>query len=224
MKKPTYGSSLHYSGELGERYLSWQDSRGEINGILTARKFRKYDFSNQTILDFGAGAGHLLNSLNARNKIAVEINEAAHPHLLSKGLKVFQSLEEIPSSSVDTVISHHALEHVPFPIAALSEINRILKPSGLLVLWVPIDDWRTQKQFDSSDINHHLNTWTPQLLGNTLREANFLVSESSIEIVSEAWFPGFEKVYKVPGFHLACKIFSILKHRRELCAKVYKGV
>jgi SAM-dependent methyltransferase len=223
MKEPTYGSSLHYSGELGELYLSWQDSQGEVSGILTARKFRKYDFSNQAILDFGAGAGHLLHNLNARKKIAVEINEAAHPHLLSKGLKVFKSLEEIPSCSVDAVVSHHALEHVPFPIAALSEINRILKPSGVLVLWVPIDDWRSQKKFKSGDINHHLNTWTPQLLGNTLREANFLVSKSSIRIVSEAWFPGFQKFFKIPGFYLACKIFSMLKHRRELCAEVYKG-
>ena len=123
----------------------------------------------------------------------MEVNLGAHPKIKSKGLESAQSLEEIPSSSVDGVLSHHALEHVPFPIAALTEMHRILKPYGLLIIWVPVDDWRSQKRYDPTDINHHLNTWTPQLIGNTLSEANFLVNESSIRIVSHAWFPGFQK-------------------------------
>ena len=223
MKQPTYGTSLHYSGEQGDRYLSWQDAQGKISGVLNARKFEKFDFSEQTVLDFGAGAGNLLFNLNAKNKIAVEVNLAAHQQLLSKGLSVAQTLEEIPSSSVDVVISHHALEHVPFPIAALTEMHRILKPFGLLILWVPIDDWRSQKKFDPSDINHHLNTWTPQLLGNSLSEANFSVSDSSIRIVNHAWFPGFHRFYNFPGFNFACKVFSVLRHRRQLCVEVRKG-
>lgn len=224
MKQPTYGTSLHYSGEAGEKYFSWQDAHGRVSGILTARKFKKFDFSDKKILDFGAGSGNLLHNLNAKIKIAVEVNLAAHPLLRSKGLVVAQSLEEIPNSSVDVVLSHHALEHVPFPIAALMEMHRVLKPSGLLVIWVPIDDWRNQKKFDPADINHHLNTWTPQLLGNTLGEANFHISESSMRIVSRAWFPGFQIFYRFPGFDMACKIYSIIRHRREMCVEVYKTI
>jgi ubiquinone/menaquinone biosynthesis C-methylase UbiE len=222
-KPPTYGSSLHYSGLMGDQYLSWQDSQGKISGVVNARKFKKYNFSNLTILDFGAGTGNLLFNLRAERKIAVEVNLAAHPKILSKGLESAQSLEEIPSSSVDVVLSHHALEHVPYPIAALTEMHRILKPGGQLILWVPIDDWRSQKNYDPTDINHHLNTWTPQLIGNSLSEANFLVNESSIKIVTHAWFPGFQRFYKLPGFDFACVLFSLLRHRRQLSIEVSKA-
>ena len=103
-------------------------------------------------------------------------------------------------------------------------MHRILKPFGLLILWVPIDDWRSQKKFDPSDIDHHLNTWTPQLLGNSLSEANFSVSDSSIRIVNHAWFPGFHRFYNFPGFNFACKVFSVLRHRRQLCVEVRKSI
>lgn len=223
-KQPTYGSSLHYSGVMGDQYLSWQDSLGKISGVVNARKFKKFDFSHLTILDFGAGTGNLLLNLNAKRKIAVEVNLAAHPKIKSKGLESAQSLEEIPSSSVDVVLSHHALEHVPFPIAALTEMHRILKPSGKLILWVPIDDWRNQKKYDPTDINHHLNTWTPQLMGNSLSEANFVVNSTSIKIVTHAWFPGFQKFYRFPGFDFACKLFSLVSRRRQLCVEVSKAM
>jgi predicted SAM-dependent methyltransferase len=90
------------------------------------------------------------------------------------------------SSLADVVLSHQALEHVPFLIAALTERHRILTPFGLLIIWVPIDNRRSQKRYDPTDINHHFNAWTPQLMENKLSEANFLGSESSIRIVSHA--------------------------------------
>jgi hypothetical protein len=44
---------------------------------------------------------------------------------------------------------------------------------GSLLLCVPIDNWRHQRHYDPHDINHHLHTWTPQLLGNTLVDAGY---------------------------------------------------
>jgi len=129
-KIPTYGTSLHYFGESGQKYLKWQDFHGEINGIINARKFKKFNFQGCTVLDFGSGTGNLLNQINASIKIAVEVNPEAHPQIIKKGITAHASIEEIQSKSVDFVISNHALEHVPFPIQALREIWRILKPGG----------------------------------------------------------------------------------------------
>ena len=219
-KLPTYGTSLHYAGELGEQYLDWQDKLGVIGGVIDSRKFSEYDFSDSVVLDFGCGAGNLLHNLNCKLKIGVEVNIAAHPKIIAKGIQVSSTLEEIDSDSVDIVISHHSMEHVPFPILALREIRRVLRASGSLILWVPIDDWRTQRKYDPDDINHHLNTWTPQLLGNSLREANFEVDPEAIRVVSHAWFPGYEKFYTYPGFNLGCKVYSFLRHRKQICAVV----
>ncbi|NBO72938.1 MAG: class I SAM-dependent methyltransferase [Bacteroidetes bacterium] len=221
-KPPLYGTSLHYSGESGINYLTWQDSRGEINGYINARKFKRYDFSQSTVLDFGSGTGNLLNCLNAKCKIAIEVNIEAHPLITQRGIAAHASIESIPSESVDFVISNHALEHVPYPIQALREMRRTLRPGGQLLLVVPIDDWRTQKKYCSTDINHHLNTWTPLLLGNTLTEAGFQVEPNDISIFSHAWFPGYSNFYRMPGFDYICKIYSILRKRRQIFVRVQK--
>ena len=219
-KTPTYGSSLHYSGESGTKYLAWQDARGEINGEINSRKFKDYDFSQSVVLDFGSGTGNLLNSINARVKIAVEINYNAHPLIAKRGIAAHSSIEEIASGTIDFVISNHALEHVPYPIQALREIKRTLKPEGMLLLVVPIDDWRAQKKYEPTDINHHLNTWSPLLLGNSLQEAGFSVKRGDISIITHAWFPGYRKFYRLPGFDLLCTVFAILRKRRQLFARV----
>lgn len=222
LRIPTYGSSLHYSGESGAKYLAWQDAQGEINGKINAKKFKEFNFRDSVVLDFGAGTGNLLQNIDAKKKIAVEINQDAHELIIKRGIVAQSQLEEIPSGTIDFVISNHALEHVPFPIQALREIYRTLKPGGLLILVVPIDDWRNQRRYDSKDINHHLNTWTPLLLGNSLNEAGFSVDRNSIEVLTHAWFPGYRKLHRLPGFDIACYIYAILRRRRQLMAKIRK--
>ena len=58
----------------------------------------------------------------------------------------------------------------------------VLKPGGLLVLYVPVDDWRLRRQRRvDPDVNHHLYTWTPLLLANLLREAGFADPNCRVE-------------------------------------------
>jgi SAM-dependent methyltransferase len=45
---------------------------------------------------------------------------------------------DLPSASVDAVLTPHVLEHVPDTDAALRELRRILAPGGRLVLQVPV--------------------------------------------------------------------------------------
>jgi SAM-dependent methyltransferase len=44
----------------------------------------------------------------------------------------------MPENSYDIVINTQVLEHVPDPLAALRELNRVLKPGGHLLLTVPL--------------------------------------------------------------------------------------
>ena len=223
MKIPTYGTSTHYSGDSGDQYFEWQDAYGEVNGEITARTFRSFVQPNDVILDFGCGGGHLLNSLRVKKKVGVEINPVALFSASKFCDEAYPTIEEVASNSIDKVISNHALEHVPYPINALREIHRVLKPGGILILCVPIDDWRNQQTYDTQDINHHLNTWTPQLIGNTLTESGFSSSSIKIKILTHAWIKNYSRYFKFQRvFNLACWFYAIRKKRRQLLVTVQK--
>src|ERR1019366_2671706 len=115
------------------------------------------------------------------------------------------------------------LEHVPYPIAAIREVHRILKPMGTFVLCLPLDDWRTQRKYQSADVNHHLHTWTPLLLGHSLSEAGF--HEPNIRVLTRAWPPAFARWYAcLPNvlFDCVCWSFAFLAKRRQLFAVARK--
>lgn len=182
---PECGASNHYLGEKGEDYFRWQSGGGMFAGGINAHKFSHLVQPNSTVLDFGCGGGFLLATLNCQRRIGVEINPVARRHAQSLGVDCFAAAEDVPDGVADLIISDHALEHVPFPIGALNTLRQKLKPSGLLSICVPIDNWRHEKRYDPMDRNHHLHTWTPLLLGHTLTEAGFAVK--SIYARTFAW-------------------------------------
>jgi SAM-dependent methyltransferase len=172
---PSYGTSDHYLGEKGEEYFAWQGGGGMFAGRINAHKFKHLIRPEHTVLDFGCGGGFLLKNLDCAGRVGVEINPAARRNAIGLGCECYASVAEVPDAVADVIVTDHALEHVPYPIGALSELRTKLKPDGILALYVPIDNWRHQRAYDPNDLNHHLHTWTPQLMGNTLGEAGFEV-------------------------------------------------
>jgi SAM-dependent methyltransferase len=63
-----------------------------------------------------------------------------------------------PTDSVDYFICFHVLEHIPDERLALAEIRRVLKPSGIAVMQVPVDwDVPTTREYpapDPRDVGH----------------------------------------------------------------------
>ena len=49
----------------------------------------------------------------------------------------------LPSNSVDIIICYHILEHVPNDSKAMSELYRVVKPNGTILLQVPFRDGET---------------------------------------------------------------------------------
>ncbi|HEX5215391.1 MAG TPA: class I SAM-dependent methyltransferase [Vicinamibacterales bacterium] len=173
--RPEYGASDHYLGDKGKEYFSWQDGGALFAGKINAHKFRDLIKPSDTVLDFGCGGGGLLANLSCARKVGVEINPAAREVARSRGIECYAAISDVPDAMADVIVSDHALEHVPFPIAALRELRGKLKSDGVLSICVPIDNWRHQNKYNPDDQNHHLHTWTAQLLGNTLFEAGFQV-------------------------------------------------
>jgi SAM-dependent methyltransferase len=223
---PKYGSSERYLGLSGEEYFAWQSAKQDVGGRIEARKFLPYVKLSDTVLDFGCGGGFTLSNIPCARRIGVEINPAARAVAQRKGLECYSELDAVPDQTADVVISNHALEHVPYPIAALREMVRVLKSSGLLVLVLPLDDWRTQPFYDSSDINHHLYTWTPLLIGNALSEGGFQADSIQVRVLTHAWFPGYDRAFRtLPAwlFDFGCRMYSALRKRRQLLALAHKA-
>lgn len=174
----------YYRGEKGERYdqYRWR-SRLEDVQRSRARFFQDLGSDQKTILDFGCGTGGVLANIEARERIGVEINEAAASKARELLDRVYVSLTEIGTGSVDVVISFHALEHVEHPAQALREIHRIAKPGGLVRVIVPTEMpilLRHHRSWRVNDPDMHLYTWTPLVLGNLLTVCGFEVTEGRL--------------------------------------------
>jgi len=213
----------HYAGDAGAAYFSWQNSiSGEMGGRLNARKFNPHLEPRSTVVDFGCGAGYMLEKLLVNERIGIEPAPAAREAARSRGLEVVASASELPAESVDAVVSNHALEHTLEPLAELRALLGLLKPEGQLRLWVPIDDWRAQRNAMAADGNHHLYTWTPLLMRNLLEEAGFTVT--SVRVITHAWPPRTARLASLPQplFDALCGVWSRLRRRRQLEAVAHR--
>ncbi len=214
----TLTGSQRYLGKEGCKYFNFQNKGGDQRGRINVRKFAPYIQPNDRVLDFGCGGGWLLRNLECKHRIGVEINPTAHVVVKRNNIEVHETLADIANGSVDVVISNHALEHVPAPLTTLIELRRVLVPGGRIVLAVPIDDWRAGKTFTKPDINNHLYTWSPKLLGNLLCEAGFDVNK--IWVYTHAWPPRYwqrlNKWLPVWLFDFACWFTALRLKRRQI--------
>lgn len=100
-----------------------------------------------TVLDVGCGQGQLLYYLrnNFNRLVGLEYSErrlceAKHnlSNLPFQGiLGSAESLTEVPSESIDCIVSADVIEHIPDVYAASDELFRILRPGGTLIMNTP---------------------------------------------------------------------------------------
>jgi SAM-dependent methyltransferase len=209
-------SSEHYLDEKGDAYFAWQRESGRVSAAVDAPVFQPFVGPDDAVLDFGCGTGALLAALSSGMKFGVEVNPEARRAAGEAGLTVAAGTDELAAASVDVVISNHALEHVLEPLAELRSLHRVLRPGGGLVLRLPLDDWRAQRD-PADDGNHHLYTWTPRLIANLLREAGFSVERA--EVVTYAWPPrSASLVDRMPRplFDVLARLTAVALRRRQL--------
>jgi 2-polyprenyl-3-methyl-5-hydroxy-6-metoxy-1,4-benzoquinol methylase len=105
------------------------------------------------ILDIGAGTGDFLTV--AKNDgwktIGVEPSEKAKAIAKNKGVSFVEKTSELESHSFDVISMWHVLEHVPNLEEQITELKRLLKPTGTLIVAVP--------NFKSFDAKHYGKFW-----------------------------------------------------------------
>lgn len=216
-------AAARYQGKSGERY---HRSKREIPAPALpwvararARKFQPHIHPSHAVLEYGAGYGWNLAALQCARKIAFDVTPFLRPEVEKLGIEFVESLDPISSGSIDTVICHHVLEHLPAPAAALAEMHRLLKPRGRLLLVVPSEMVSRRQRFEPAEPNHHLYTWTVQTLGNLARDTGFEVVQAAIHVYGYDRFAATRALrlgLGEPGFKLIRRAAQFFKPLYEV--------
>lgn len=221
MKKFTENYMSYYS----KKYFDWQRKAGMYGAQQDLFLYEDMIKKSDTVLDFGCGGGYMLEKIKCRSKYGVDINPRARKEVEKKGIKVFAKLSNLPDSlKFDVVISHHTLEHLENPTKAIKDIKKHIRKDGIFICVVPIDDWRIEKQYELEDINKHLYTWTPRLLGNLFGRCGYEIQ--NVRIIERAWIPLSRYYYPyIPKliYNFASLLWSKLTLSRQIRIIVKSG-
>jgi SAM-dependent methyltransferase len=127
-----------------------------------------------TLLDIGSGGqpyrkycGHLVYK-------AHDFGQLDAPSQIIEGqygsLDYISDIAHIPvtDAAFDAILCTEVLEHVPNPIAAVTEMGRLLRPGGKLILTAPLGAFLHQKPY------HFYGGYTPFWHRKYLAEAGFI--------------------------------------------------
>lgn len=104
-----------------------------------------FSLRDLVVADIGCGAGSFLDSIAniASRKIAIEPSRIFHEHLKKNGYEVFpysNDATETIQNNIDYAVSFQVIEHVLDPVEFLSEIKKLLKSDGKLLISTPNRD------------------------------------------------------------------------------------
>jgi ubiquinone/menaquinone biosynthesis C-methylase UbiE len=115
------------------------------------------------IIEVGAGTGHHLEALHSRPHEYVMTDSSDEMLAISREkfrAKIAEGWLRVEKQdatrltytdgSFDRLIASHVLEHIPNPVMALEEWNRVVRPGGIISILLPCDPgmlWRVGRAF-----------------------------------------------------------------------------
>ncbi len=187
------------------QYFEWQQSMGIFGGKISSYMFQPYIKEDATVVELGSGGGYLLNNIIAKEKVGVEINDAARASAQKIGIRSVKWVNDLPDNYADVIISTHVLEHVENPLGILRDLHKKLKDNGKIIFYVPNES--CDVEYSRSEINNHLYTWNCLTIGNLFKAAGYFVR--SVRRVQEIWpdkYVQIEQQVSPELFEALCKI------------------
>lgn len=133
----------HYQEKRGLRSWGAQDRKEAVLSSFedNQRRFEQFQnvVCNKRWLDVGSRSGGILDLLSpiASATFAVEPQEQARESLIECGYKVYPSVKDVPSRTVEVVTLFHVLEHFTEPIETLREIKNTMVDGARFIVEVP---------------------------------------------------------------------------------------
>ncbi len=212
------------AGEMIPRDLEKAARRGEPSYIWRAGQERRLrlilqaagDLIEGRVLDNGCGVGEYLARLagaaTAAHGLEFDLDRARAAAARARRASVVCAAgERLPyaSASFDLVLSHEVLEHVKDDRAAATEIVRLLRPGGRLVLFVPNRGypfethgifWRGRYRFGNIPLVNYLprrwrDSLAPHVRAYRARDLERVFEELPVAIVDRRFlFGGYDNL------------------------------
>jgi SAM-dependent methyltransferase len=162
---------------LSEVLFRWQYARAVRRAPLCALP------RSGRLLDVGGGRGDLGVALRKRgwDVTGLEPSEEAASDARRRGVPTVRGTLGTSAAELegpfDAVVFQHSLEHVAEPAVDLVAARELLRPDGLLLIWVPNFGSWASRRFGSAwfhlDLPRHRSHFTPQGLGSLLGRTGF---------------------------------------------------
>lgn len=183
------------------------------------------DLSEKKILDFGCGAGSLLNRIKESGGEAygVDFDQALIVNLSnkfdSKHVKLAKNVSDFGDKFFDAIILNHVIEHVPDPGSTIKTLHSLLKDGGVVVIATPSISSLGSHIFGSRwrglEIPRHRVIFSPKSLRNILTSNGFLVeriifsTRMSRGIFVSSIAPSLEMRSKKPSWRYLLHFFGV---------------
>lgn len=144
------------------------------------------------LLDIGSGTGDFLVEAKSQSwdVLGYEPNSEAKKLAINKGVTFTDDIFALSENSFDVVTMWHVLEHVPNLQEYISNLKRIVKPTGTIIIAVP--------NYKSYDANYYKQFWAaydvPRHLWHFSKTSiKRLFSDVDMELkkVKPMWFDSF---------------------------------
>jgi 2-polyprenyl-3-methyl-5-hydroxy-6-metoxy-1,4-benzoquinol methylase len=154
-KLPSYYESDDYISHTDGKRSLFEKMYHFIKGIALKKKLKLINSQSAKgkLLDIGAGTGDFLAV--AKNDgwqtVGIEPSAKAKEIAIKKGVNFAPDLASLESNSFDIITMWHVLEHVPNLEEYISELKRLIKPTGTIIIAVP--------NFKSYDAKYYGEFW-----------------------------------------------------------------
>ena len=210
---PSYYKSENYISHTDSKrsFLDW--SYQQVKNFMLQNKIKwinKELPAKGKILDLGAGTGDFLVAAknNGWEVFGVEPNSKARKLAAQKGIDLLEDVGSLPKQFFEVITLWHVLEHVPNLEKQIEELDRLLKPGGLLVIAVPnyksYDAQKYKEHWAAYDVPRHLYHFSPHSIKKIFKSKGFeLTSQKGlffdafyVSLLSEKYRSGSSNILK----------------------------